>query len=89
MPTLDPRVQRQICQIVLATLKCTQPMVVEYVASATDGQGRVYARQAGAQQLAKEVRTLVYGNTHKEVDMTGAHYEILRRMVACVGDRPN
>ena len=81
MQALDPRVQRHLCQIVLATLKCTQPMVVEYVTSSTDGQGRVYARQAGAQQLSRDVRTLVYGNTRKEVDMSGAHYEILRRMV--------
>ncbi len=44
-------------------------MVVEYVTCATDGQGSVYARQAGAQQLPKKVRVLVYGNTHKEVDM--------------------
>ena len=80
MPTVDPRVQRQLSQIVLATLKFTKPMVVEYVAGSMDGQGRVYARQAGAQQLPKEVRILVYGRTRKEVDMTGAHYEILRRL---------
>ena len=80
MPTLDPRVQRQLSQIVLATLKLTKPMVVEYVASSVDGQGRVYARQSSAQQPPKEIRTLVYGRTHKEVDMTGAHYEILRRV---------
>ena len=55
-------------------------MVVEYVAGSVDGQGRVKARQAGAQQLARDVRALVYGRTHKEVDMTGAHYEILRRL---------
>ena len=24
---------------------------------------------------------LVYGSTHKEVDMSGAHYEIVRRLV--------
>ncbi len=80
MPAIGPCVQRQLSQIVLATLKCTKPMVVEYVACSIDGQGRVYARQAGAQQLPKEVRMLVYGRTHKEVDMTGAHYEILRRL---------
>ena len=80
MPTVDPRAQRQLSQIVLATQKLTKPMVVEYVAGSVDGQGRVYARQAGAQQLPRDVRALVYGRTHKEVDMTGAHYAILRRL---------
>ena len=80
MPTVEPRTQRQLSQIVLATQKLTKPMVVEYVAGSVDGQGRVYARQAGAQQLPRDVRALVYGRTHKEVDMTGAHYEILRRL---------
>ena len=80
MPLVEPRAQKQLSQIVLATQKLTKPMVVEYVASSVDGQGRVYARQVGAQQLPKDVRALVYGRTHKEVDMTGAHYEILRRV---------
>ena len=80
MPTVEPRTQRQLSQIVLATQKLTKPMVVEYVASSVDGQGRVYARQVGAQQLPRDVRALVYGRTHKEVDMTGAHYEIFQRL---------
>ena len=56
-------------------------MVVENIAAAEDGWGRVYARQTCAQQLPRAVRTLVYGSTHKEVDMSGAHYEIVRRQV--------
>ena len=80
MPLVEPRAQKQLSQILLATQKLTKPMVVEYVAGSGDGQGRVYARQVGAQQLPKDVRALVYGRTHKEVDMTGAHYEILRRI---------
>ena len=75
MPLVEPRTQKQLSQIVLATQKLTKPM-----ASSVDGQGRVYARQVGAQQLPRDVRALVYGRTHKEVDMTGAHYEILRRV---------
>ena len=55
-------------------------MLVEYLSSSVDGYGRVYARQAGAQLLPKDVRAMIYGKTHKEVDMTGAHYEILRRL---------
>ena len=56
-------------------------MVVEYLAGSEDGKGRVYARQTSAQQLPRSVRTLVYGGTHKEVDMSGAHYEIVWRLV--------
>ena len=55
-------------------------MLVEYVSSSVDGYGRVYARQVGAQLLPRDVRAMIYGKTHKEVDMTGAHYEILRRL---------
>ena len=65
MPLVEPRTQKQLSQIVLATQKLTKPMVVEYVASSVDGQGRVYARQVGAQQLPRDVRALVYGRTHK------------------------
>lgn len=76
----NPSVRRKLCQLALATLKCTQAMVVKYLAGSADGKGRVYARQVSAQQLPRSV-PLVYGNTHKEVGMSGAHYEILRRLV--------
>ena len=55
--------------------------MVEYIASSPDSSGRVYARQACAQLLPRSVRLLVYGRTHKEIDMSGAHYEIDRRLV--------
>ena len=80
LPMVDSRTQRQLGQIVLATRKLTKPMLVEYLSSSVDGYGRVYARQAGAQLLPKDVRAMIYGKTHKEVDMTGAHYEILRKL---------
>ena len=80
LPMVDSRTQRQLGQIVLATQKLTKPMLVEYLSSSVDGYGRVYARQVGAQLLPRDVRAMIYGKTHKEVDMTGAHYEILRRL---------
>ena len=40
MPTVEPRAQRQLGQIVLATQKLTKPMVVECVSGSVDGQGR-------------------------------------------------
>ena len=77
----DHLARQKLCQLAVATKNCIQAMVVEYIAAAEDGWGRVYARQACAQQLPRAVRTLVYGSTHKEVDMSGAHYEIVRRLV--------
>ena len=69
-------------QLVTATQRLTKPLCVEYIAAAEDGMGRLYARQISAQSPTKEARYLLYGQNHKEVDMSGAHYELLRR---CVG----
>ena len=67
-------------QFVTATCKLTKALCVEYIAAAEDGLGRLYARQVSAQSLSRDARYLLYGQTHKEVDMSGAHYEILRRV---------
>ena len=69
-------------QLVTATQKLTKPLCVEYIAAAEDGMGRLYARQVSAQSLTREAHYILYGQSHKEVDMSGAHYELLRR---CVG----
>ena len=66
--------------IALATKKGSTAMSVEYVAAASDGKGRLYARQIGAQSLPRNLRLLMYGSTHKEVDMSGAHYELTRAL---------
>ena len=66
--------------IALATKKGSTAMSVEYVATASDGKGRLYARQIGAQSLPRNLRLLMYGSTHKEVDMSGAHYELTRAL---------
>ena len=68
--------------IALATKKGSTAMSVGYVATASDGKGRLYARQIGAQSLPRNLRLLMYGSTHKEVDMSGAHYELTRALCA-------
>ena len=73
--------QRLLRQIAASTHKITRPLCVEYIASNADGLGRLYAQQACGQKLPKLIRKLVYGRTHKEVDMSGAHYEIIRRLL--------
>ena len=66
--------------IALATKRGSTMMSVEYVTPANDGRGRLYARQIGAQSLPRQLRLLIYGDTHKEVDMSGAHYELTRAL---------
>ena len=68
--------KRHIAEIALASQKGTKPMIVEYLSSAVDGEGRLYAKHSSAQQLP--VRTIFYGKTHKEIDISGAHYELIR-----------
>ena len=66
--------------IALATKRGSTMMSVEYVTPANDGRGRLYARQIGAQSLPRQLRLLIYGETHKEVDISGAHYELTRAL---------
>ena len=60
------------------------PLTVEYLTPANDASGRLYATQICAQRLPLELRLLIYGSTHKEVDLTGAHYELIRAMTGSV-----
>ena len=81
VPQVDEQTQRLLCDLALATQKFSRCHVVEYVAAATDGQGRLYAKQSCAQYLPKPVRAFMYAQAHQEVDMAGAHYELIRRYV--------
>ena len=78
---VDEQTQRLLCNLALATQKLSRGHVVEYVAAATDGQGRLYAKQSCAQYLPESVRAFIYAQAHQEVDMAGAHYELIRRYV--------
>ena len=40
----------------------------------------LFGRGPCAQRLPRKVRTLLFGNTHQEVDMAGSFYEIMRRL---------
>lgn len=81
VPQVDDHTQRLLRDLALATQRLTHGHVVEYVAAATDGNGRLYAKQSCAQHLPKSVRAFIYAQTHQEVDMAGAHYELIRRYV--------
>ena len=79
---MDGKCAKSVRAIALATRLGNCAMSVEYVSAATDGKGRLYARQISAQTLPRDLRLLAYGATHKEVDMSGAHYELIRAMCA-------
>ena len=70
--------KRHIAEIAVASQKGTKPLIVEYVSAAIDGEGRLYARHSSAQPLPRLVRAILHGNTHKKVDISGAHYELIR-----------
>ena len=55
------------------------PQVITYVASSYDDAGRLYATIEGAQRLPRQLRLLLFGATHVEIDIAGAFYEIVRR----------
>ena len=88
IPQLDLPIRKLICEIALSTRKFTTAFAVEYVTSSTDGAGRLYARQACAQNLPKLIRSILYARTHQEVDMVGAHYEIIRRYTCSISLPP-
>ena len=46
--------------------------------TSSDGKGRFYAQGPAAQHLPKELRILLFGRTHIEIDIIGAFYEIIR-----------
>ena len=41
--------------------------------------GRFYAVGNAAQRLPRQVRLLLFGNSHCKIDSSGAHYELMRR----------
>ena len=71
VPQVDEQTQRLLRDLALATQKLTRGHV----------EGRLYAKQSCAQYLPKPVRAFIYAQAHQEVDMAGAHYELIRRYV--------
>ena len=79
--TANQQYLKEVEAYLAGTANLTKPRVVEYTASATDCLGRLYGRGPCAQRLPRKVRLLLFGNTHQEVDMVGAFYEIMRRLL--------
>ena len=60
-------------------------LTVGYKPSSCDGRGRFYTVGSAAQQLPRQVRLLLFGHSHCEIDISGAHYELTRRCCAQAG----
>ena len=62
---------------------CTlQPLSVLYRPTSSDALGRLYCSPLGAQKLPKILRSLLFGRTHSEVDLTGSHYQFFSRLAS-------
>ena len=77
---------RQSVQDYSATAGSNQGTVaVGYKPSSIDGRGRLYAVGNAAQRLPRKIRLLLFGMNHYELDISGAHYELARRLCARAG----
>ena len=54
--------------------------MIPYSARILDDRGRMYAHGDLAQRLPRGFRLLLCGDTHVELDVTGAFYELTRRL---------
>ena len=78
--TLSPQ-HRMLVESYLAPYSTQRPCIeVPYSSRSDDGLGRKYCLTVGGQRLPKEVRLLLFGKTHVEVDLKGSFYELVRRL---------
>ena len=56
--------------------------MIAYKPSAPDLLGRLYPFPFGAAKLPKELRHLLFGRTHTEIDLVSAHYQLFQRTAA-------
>ena len=78
--TLSPQ-HRTLLESYLAPYTTQQPSIeIPYSPRADDGLGRRYCLTVGSQRLPREIRLLLFGKTHAEIDLKGSFYELVRRM---------
>ena len=78
--TLSPQ-HRTLVESYLAPYSTQRPCIeVPYSSRSDDGLGRKYCLTVGGQRLPKEVRLLLFGKTHVEIDLKGSFYELVRRL---------
>ena len=88
LAVLMSQMKHNLCTVqdYLATARSSEGrLTIGYKPSSSDGYGRFYAVGAAAQQLPRRARLLLFGNSHCEIDISGAHYELARRYCAQAG----
>ena len=78
--TLKPH-HRQILESYLSPCTTQQPQVeIAYSPRSSDRYGRHYCNTVGGQRLPRDVRLLLFGHSHAEIDLKGSFYELTRRL---------
>ena len=81
----SPRILRYLRTLSRSQTACSSarpvpsPIQIAYQPSAEDGLGRLYPHPLGAASLPRELRLLLFGSSHTEIDLVSAHYQIFRR----------
>ena len=77
--TLHP-LHRQLIEGYLSPcLPQNSSIEVDYSPRSLDNQGRKYCCVVGGQRMPRDVRLLLFGQNHSEIDLRGSFYELIRR----------
>ena len=76
---LYPQYKAATLDYIASAVAASHRLVVGYKPTVDALRGRYYAVGHTAQRLPRLVRLLLFGNSHWEIDISGAHYELMRR----------
>ena len=78
-PRLHPHYKFISLDYIASAVASSHCLSVGYKPTIDAFGGRYYAVGNAAQRLPRHVRLLLFGNSHWEIDISGAHYELMRR----------
>ena len=81
---LQPHYKFVTLDYLTASVASAHRLTVGYKPTVIAQGGRYYAVGNTAQRLPRQVRLLLFGNSHWEIDISGAHYELMRRLCKAV-----
>ena len=76
---LHPRYKFVSLDYIASAVASSHCLSVGYKPTIDAFGGRYYAVGNAAQRLPRQVRLLLFGRSHWEIDISGAHYELMRR----------
>ena len=77
---LYPRYKFVSLDYIASSVPAAHRLTVGYKPTIAAQGGRYYAVGSTAQRLPRQVRLLLFGSSHWEIDISGAHYELMRRL---------